>query len=34
MLDFFTDLDTQLMLFLNGWHTPYWDNFMWLYSSK
>ena len=34
MLDFFTDLDTQLMLFLNGWHTPYLDNFMWLYSSK
>lgn len=34
MLDFLIHLDTQLMLFLNGWHTPYWDNFMSLYSSK
>lgn len=28
------DLDTRIFLFFNGMHTPYWDTFMWIFSSK
>ncbi|WP_068472591.1 phosphatase PAP2 family protein [Saccharicrinis aurantiacus] len=27
------DLDSQLLLFLNYFHTDFWDNFMWIISS-
>lgn len=28
------DVDTDLLLWINGMHSPYWDNFMMLYTSK
>lgn len=28
------DIDTNLLLWINGLHTPFWDNFMMLYTSK
>lgn len=30
----FEQLDTQLLLFLNGFHSSFWDHFMWGYTSK
>lgn len=27
-------IDTELLLFLNGFHTPFWDNLMWNYSQS
>ena len=34
MFDFFTDIDTQLFLFLNSLHIPYFDCFMKIFSGK
>lgn len=34
MLETLQQLDQQLLLTLNGWHAPYWDNFMWIVSAK
>jgi len=34
MLETLQHLDQQLLLTLNGLHTPYWDNFMWIVSAK
>lgn len=34
MLDTLQQLDQQLLLTLNGLHSPFWDSFMWLYSGK
>lgn len=34
MLECLQQADEQLMLFLNGFHTPFWDNFMWIYTGK
>lgn len=34
MLETLQLLDQQLLLTLNGLHTPFWDNFMWLVSAK
>lgn len=34
MLETLQDLDQQLLLSLNGLHSPFWDNFMWIVSAK
>lgn len=34
MLEALQQLDQNLLLFLNGLHAPFWDNFMWLFSGK
>ncbi len=34
MLDKISALDTKLFLFLNGLHSPFWDNLMWYFSGK
>ncbi len=34
MLETLNHLDTQLFLFLNGIHSPFWDNVMWWISGK
>lgn len=34
MLDTLQQLDQQLLLTLNGLHSPFWDSFMWLFSGK
>jgi len=34
MLDFLINIDEQLFLFLNGLHNPFWDQVMWVVSSK
>lgn len=34
MLETLQQLDQNLLLFLNGLHAPFWDNFMWLFSGK
>ncbi|MCF7885041.1 MAG: phosphatase PAP2 family protein [Candidatus Marinimicrobia bacterium] len=34
MLDFLIQLDTKLLLFLNGLHTPLFDKIMWVISAK
>jgi undecaprenyl-diphosphatase len=34
MLEFLIDLDTKIFLFLNGFHSPFWDNIMWWISEK
>lgn len=28
MIEFLSDIDTQLLLFFNGIHSPFWDYFM------
>lgn len=33
MLETLQQLDQQLLLTLNGLHSPYWDSFMWLYRK-
>lgn len=34
MLETLQHLDQQLLLTLNGLHSPYWDSFMWIVSAK
>lgn len=34
MLETLKELDQSLFLFINGGHTPYWDTFMYLFTSK
>ena len=34
MLESLQQLDQQLLLFLNGFHAPFWDSFMWIYTAK
>lgn len=34
MLETLQQIDQQLLLTLNGLHTPFWDNFMWIVSAK
>lgn len=34
MLESLQQLDQSLLLYLNGLHAPFWDNFMWLFSGK
>lgn len=34
MLETLQHLDQQLLLFLNGFHSPYWDQFMWIFTAK
>lgn len=34
MLEQLLQWDTQLFLFLNGLHSPFWDKVMWLFSEK
>jgi len=34
MIDFLTYWDTQLFIFLNGIHSPFWDNVMWWISGS
>lgn len=34
MLETLNNLDTQLFLFFNGMHSPFWDNIMWWTSDK
>lgn len=34
MLDFLIELDTKLFLFLNGLHSPFWDQVMWWITEK
>jgi undecaprenyl-diphosphatase len=34
MLEFLKELDTSIFLFLNGLHSPFWDNVMWSVSGK
>jgi len=34
MLEFLNDIDTQIFIFLNGIHSPAWDQIMWWISGK
>ena len=34
MLEEILTYERDAFLWLNGSHTPYWDHFMWLFSSK
>lgn len=34
MLEALQQIDQQILLTLNGLHTPYWDSFMWLFTGK
>lgn len=34
MLEYLQQTDQQLLLFLNSFHSPFWDNFMWIFSAK
>lgn len=34
MLEILQNIDQQLLLTLNGLHSPFWDNFMWLFTGK
>jgi len=34
MLEQLSTIDTRLFLFLNGHHSPFWDNVMWYFSGK
>jgi undecaprenyl-diphosphatase len=34
MLEFLKNIDTQLFIFLNGIHSPFWDNMMWWISGS
>lgn len=34
MLETLQQIDQQLLLTLNGLHSPYWDHFMWIVSAK
>ncbi len=32
-MDALIHLDQQLLLFLNSFHSPLWDNFFWIFTS-
>lgn len=34
MLETLQQLDQQILLTLNGLHSPFWDNFMWIFTGK
>ena len=34
MIEFLNSLDSRLFLFLNGFHSPFWDTLMWHISGK
>lgn len=34
MIDWLNTIDTQVFLALNGWHAPYFDVFMKLFTGK
>jgi undecaprenyl-diphosphatase len=34
MIDFLNELDTRLLLAINGHHTPFWDTVMWQLSDR
>ena len=34
MIEYLNRLDTDLFLFLNGFHSPFWDRVMWFVSGK
>lgn len=34
MLEILQNIDQQLLLTLNGLHSPFWDNFMWIFTGK
>lgn len=34
MLETLQHIDQQILLFLNGFHNPFWDSFMWLFTGK
>lgn len=34
MLESLQQADQQLLLFLNGIHSPFWDSFMWIFTAK
>ncbi len=34
MIEFLINIDHKLLLLINGWHSPFWDQVMWLASSK
>ena len=34
MIEFLSDIDTQLLLFFNGIHSPFWDCFMSAFTGK
>ena len=34
MIEYLNRLDTDLFLFLNGFHSPFWDKLMWFVSGK
>lgn len=34
MMDFLINLDTDIFLYLNEIHAPFWDKFMWMFSGK
>ena len=34
MIDFLDSIDKSLLLWLNSFHTPFWDNIMWFISGK
>lgn len=34
MIDYLAELDTQLLLFFNGMHAPFWDYFMTAFTGK
>lgn len=34
MLESLQHLDQHVLLFLNGFHAPFWDSFMWIFTGK
>lgn len=34
MIDTLIELDKEALLFLNSLHSPYWDNFFWMFTNK
>lgn len=34
MLESLQNIDQTLLLAINGWHSPYWDTFMYLFTNK
>lgn len=34
MEDLIIGIDTDIFLWINSWHAPYWDRFMYLASGK
>ena len=34
MIEYLESIDRQIILTVNGWNTPFWDEFMWIVSGK